>query len=80
MARPTTPLPDGDALGHAAERPLLEGFLPLSLTSPLPNPDFRTRITGVISGGPATGLRKTGSAILELTNANTYAGGTVVNG
>jgi hypothetical protein len=27
MAGPTTPLPDGAELGHAAERPLLEGFL-----------------------------------------------------
>lgn len=27
MADPTTPLPDGDGLGHAAERPMLAGFL-----------------------------------------------------
>ena len=50
-----------------------------SLASTLPNPAFRTRITGVISGSASTGLMKSGNAMLELTAANTYAGGTLVD-
>jgi len=36
------------------------------------------RISGVISGTGASHLRKTGDGVLELTNANTYAGGTTI--
>lgn len=39
--------------------------------------DF-ARISGVISGTSGSALRKTGAGLLELTNANTYAGGTIV--
>jgi autotransporter-associated beta strand protein len=49
-----------------------------ALTTTLPVYAQRTRITGVISGSAATGLIKAGPSILELTAANTYAGGTSV--
>jgi fibronectin-binding autotransporter adhesin len=50
-----------------------------SLTSVIPTSALRTRITGVISGSASTGLMKSGNAMLELTAANTYAGGTIVD-
>jgi autotransporter-associated beta strand protein len=43
------------------------------------DPAVRTRITGVISGSAATSLVKLGGTILELSAANTYAGGTSVD-
>ena len=43
------------------------------------DPSVRSRITGLITGSAATRLMKGGPATLELTNANTYAGGTVVD-
>jgi autotransporter-associated beta strand protein len=51
---------------------------PTAGLSPL-DPAVRSRITGVISGSAATRLVKTGPANLELTAANTYAGGTAVD-
>ncbi len=41
-------------------------------------PSGRSVISGVISGSAATSLMKSGPATLELTAANTYAGGTAV--
>jgi fibronectin-binding autotransporter adhesin len=46
--------------------------------SPFPLYSQRARITGVISGSASTGLMKAGPGMLELTAANTYAGGTTV--
>ena len=43
------------------------------------NPARRSRITGVISGSASTGLMKIGPGMLELTGANTYAGGTTID-
>jgi len=43
------------------------------------DPSVRAQITGVISGSAASQLTKVGTSTLELTNANTYAGGTVVD-
>lgn len=42
------------------------------------DPSRRAVISGVISGSAATSLMKSGPATLELTAANTYAGGTAV--
>ena len=44
MAGPTTPLPDGDALGHAAERPLLD--LCQAVPSYPPAEDLREHLAG----------------------------------
>jgi len=47
------------------------------LDNPALTSDY-ARISGVISGTGSSHLRKTGDGVLELTNANTYAGGTTI--
>jgi fibronectin-binding autotransporter adhesin len=42
------------------------------------DPNGRSVISGVVSGSAATSLMKSGPGTLELTAANTYAGGTAV--
>ena len=69
-------------LGRAAVRVAADhdrSALQHSSTSFPTTPSVRTRITGVISGSAATRLMKGGPSLLELTAANTYAGGTVVD-
>jgi fibronectin-binding autotransporter adhesin len=39
----------------------------------------RVRLTGVISGGPNTSLAYGGSGLVEVTGANTYSGGTIID-
>jgi fibronectin-binding autotransporter adhesin len=39
----------------------------------------RVRLTGVISGGPNTSLAYGGPGLVEVTGANTYSGGTIID-
>lgn len=42
--------------------------------------DVDAILSGVLSGGGASGLNKTGNGVLSLNNANSYPGSTTVNG
>jgi fibronectin-binding autotransporter adhesin len=73
-------LDDGSA-GLPVEARLIttEARSNISLNQFPEDPSVRSRITGIITGSAATRLMKGGPSALELTAANTYAGGTVVD-
>ena len=52
----------------------------IDVTKGVGNAADKTQLTGIISGSSTTDLVKTGTGVLELTAANTYAGNTLVNG
>jgi autotransporter-associated beta strand protein len=51
----------------------------IRVTRGVGNAEDRTRFNGVLAGSATTDLLKTGTGVLELTAANTYAGNTQIN-
>lgn len=68
-------LDDGSASAPRETRYINIATSPTSVS----DPTRRVRLTGVISGGPNSSLAYGGTGLVEVTGANTYSGGTIID-